>query len=664
MKTILFFLLLLLVTSCIIEDPLPENVENATSSTNIEDIVIPDDFSFTTTISTDLTLSFFAGKELLKNIPFEIVRAHDNTILLSGQTNREGEYRTSLKLPAFAPTILIRTNYIGVIPETSIEITNANTEIKIGYGENHQTNITYTPQLTRVNSRSGSSLLYMGTWNSSGVPDYLTISDVISSGLLSRMNASLPESEELPISHPQYLSEGNNANLELTDSADVWVTFVHEGAGYKNVLGYYTYTTGSDPATESEIVNPTIVYPNASYSGAGGGLFSGDKVHLGAFPAGTTIGWFIIVNGWVDSAPSESRQRLYSNQNLNPETDASLKQHNVILLDEEENVFLLGFEDIVRNSSSCDQDFNDAVFYATVNPPEAVNINNVESTDIPTDSDNDGVSDKFDEFPSDPLVAYTSSYPALNSYGTLLFEDLWPSKGDYDFNDMVLDYNYFIRRNGENKVVDISASYILRAAGAGFHNGFGIDIGGTSGNISVSDNSSIGSHSEAGQSSNVAIIFDDLYSVLQHPGVGIGINTDVSAPIVEPETVSVAIILNSPTETSDLKDPPYSPFIIANGTRGKEIHLANEAPTDLMNEDLFNTGNDNTVPGLDRYFVTPQGLPWGLDLPYSIPHMKERVQIRLGYKDFHLWASSGGETNSDWYVNGAGDIETSVLYQQ
>jgi hypothetical protein len=34
-------------------------------------------------------------------------------------------------------------------------------------------------------------------------------------------------------------------------------------------------------------------------------------------------------------------------------------------------------------------------------------------------------------------------------YGTLAYEDLWPSKGDYDFNDLVVDYDFNIVKNNQ-----------------------------------------------------------------------------------------------------------------------------------------------------------------------------------------------------------------------
>jgi len=54
-----------------------------------------------------------------------------------------------------------------------------------------------------------------------------------------------------------------------------------------------------------------------------------------------------------------------------------------------------------------------------------------------TDSDGDGIQDADDDFPNDPARAFINFFPAAG-YGSLAFEDLWPGKGDYDFNDLVV----------------------------------------------------------------------------------------------------------------------------------------------------------------------------------------------------------------------------------
>lgn len=67
-------------------------------------------------------------------------------------------------------------------------------------------------------------------------------------------------------------------------------------------------------------------------------------------------------------------------------------------------------------------------------------------------------------------------FPAKCNYGTLLFEDLWPQKGDYDFNDLVIRYNYKINVNASKTVESLEAEFYIDATGAGFTNGFGIEL--------------------------------------------------------------------------------------------------------------------------------------------------------------------------------------------
>ena len=63
-------------------------------------------------------------------------------------------------------------------------------------------------------------------------------------------------------------------------------------------------------------------------------------------------------------------------QDYNPETDPDLRYHNVLLNDPDNEHIILGFEDIRRDYGSCDNDFNDAVFYVTASPFEAIRSTN------------------------------------------------------------------------------------------------------------------------------------------------------------------------------------------------------------------------------------------------------------------------------------------------
>ena len=78
----------------------------------------------------------------------------------------------------------------------------------------------------------------------------------------------------------------------------------------------------------------------------------------------------------------------------------------------------------------CYDDFNDAVFYATVNPVDAVKTDKMNPIDAANDADGDGINDEIDDFPYDPDKSFNNFYPSAKENGTLVFEDLWPSKGD------------------------------------------------------------------------------------------------------------------------------------------------------------------------------------------------------------------------------------------
>jgi len=206
---------------------------------------------------------------------------------------------------------------------------------------------------------------------------------------------SLPESYPVPDYNPHYISSGYDTDIIIENQAEVWVTFVSEGAGYRNVLGFYTYDVNNPSQTAPTPEDITIIFPNVSALGSGGGLQIGDKVKLGDFAPGTGIGWVLLANAWSSGSSSVGNGlwKLYSNPDFNPESQENLRYHNVLLSDPENERIILGFEDIRRDYNSCDNDFNDAVFYVTANPYEAIKTTNYADVDSASDavtSGNDG----------------------------------------------------------------------------------------------------------------------------------------------------------------------------------------------------------------------------------------------------------------------------------
>ena len=170
----------------------------------------------------------------------------------------------------------------------------------------------------------------LGSWDNRGVPDYLeAVADSFDANFLQRLNYSLPERVSIPNTYPEFLAAGNETNIDISDTTDVWVTFLHEGAGYRNVFCYYSYETANPPISTANIDTMTVIFPNVSYQS---GFGSGAKVYLGKFQPGQTIGWSIIVNGWGNSSIDFNNGILYSDPALNPGT-TDYQQHLIFLYD-------------------------------------------------------------------------------------------------------------------------------------------------------------------------------------------------------------------------------------------------------------------------------------------------------------------------------------------
>ena len=248
---------------------------------------------------------------------------------------------------------------------------------------------------TAITSLHAQTYNYLGDYTSNGTPLYLeNPSDEISVETLQMIDNSLPETFPVPDYNPQYITSGYDTDIKLQEKADIWVTFVNEGAGYRNVLGFYTYSL-DNPLTEKPSDDQiNIIFPNASKLGSGGGLQAGDKVKIGTFEAGTGIGWVLLANAWSsrNQKVGNGLWKLFSNPNFNPEAKEELRHHNVLLADPENERVILGFEDIRRDYGSCDNDFNDAVFYVSANPYSAINTKNCADVSEANDvtSANDG----------------------------------------------------------------------------------------------------------------------------------------------------------------------------------------------------------------------------------------------------------------------------------
>ncbi len=470
---------------------------------------------------------------------------------------------------------------------------------------------------------------------------------------------------------------GINSNLTtIENNTQVWVSFYSEGAAYYNTMGYFYYPAGNPPS-DSASIKKIVIFPNASASPVannrsstqwlgGGALVRGSKVKLkyydtntstwvDRFPAGVTISWFVNANGYggawnygtnatIDNRIFQYGGFLTSVNKLNGPGEFSQVS---MYFDMTTHKKLLGFEDTNRRNNVnylSDNDFNDVMFVVETNPIIEPNI-------------------------------------ILTSTGTLAYEDNWPSTGDYDFNDLVVDYKTQVYLNTQEQTVDkIVYKVLVKAVGAIYRNGFAVEIPGNPSNVNVQTSYSgsatllanaifpraaSGVETGTGSSNFVVPFFDNAFTLFGSSFIPGYPNTDQSdARAFAADTITKTITFTTPVSMSALGTAPFNPFIIVNGERGKEVHLASKHGTAKATISYYGTQNDLTNQST-LWYVGTSSKPWALDLTDGFKYPTVANSIEQAYPYFSTWASSAGVNKKDWYKNtGTGYRDNSKIYSK
>ncbi|HYG15784.1 MAG TPA: LruC domain-containing protein, partial [Bacteroidia bacterium] len=286
------------------------------------------------------------------------------------------------------------------------------------------------------------------------------------------------------------------------------------------------------------------------------------------------------------------------------------------------------------------------------------------------DADGDGAADAQDEYPNDATRAFNSYYPNAASTATLAFEDLWPSQGDYEFNDLTLAFNIQQVLNADNKVVEYKVKMKVKSVGGSFDNGFGFqldelapgDINSVTGQVLVRNLiTRNANNTEAGQSKAVIICYDSPEPTLQR-AAGSMFNTIKANGQGTSDSVYLSVTFTNPVEEAKLTIDKFNPFIFTNKRRGYEVHMGNYKPTSLANTALFGTSNDRTNPGTNTYYKNANGMPWAILIPEDFTYPTERTSVTAAYNFFDDWALSGGANYTNWYTTAPGNRNTDKLY--
>jgi LruC domain-containing protein len=404
-----------------------------------------------------------------------------------------------------------------------------------------------------------------------------------------------------------------------------------------------------------------------------------------------------VQDGFGNNGVSKDKTRLYTVPRYNPDFDSlpdneKAKAIHASLLRYDnldrfpKKVFILGFKDRKRNMGK--NDFKDTIVAIEVDPPEAVatELVTIEGTQTmaeavydPDDTDGDGVPNHLDEFPDDPSRAYSLAWPSKTGWGSVLYEDLWPSLGDYDFNDLVADVRVTTVANAAGKAVDVVVDVVVKAAGGGLPTSLALSLpvspaavlsvtGNRLGEGNFFDEVLInGVEDDEGRS--VVPLFDNTHELFGvtgeqlETGNGFVNSSYTKGTSKDPVELTVIVALDGTTvQATDITGSLPDFFTVINKDRSLEIHAIGQLPGKRVNSGRFGTKDDGSDVQAKIFYKSKGGAPWAMILPVSMPWPSENVEFSEAFVYFRAWVQSGGSSHTDWYLPKSGYRREALLY--
>lgn len=253
----------------------------------------------------------------------------------------------------------------------------------------------------------------------------------------------------------------------------------------------------------------------------------------------------------------------------------------------------------------------------------------------------------------------TTPEVSLGTY-SYAFEDNWPSFGDYDMNDFVVDMDITKFQNTDNQVTKVQLKAKLRSVGAAKRLAAAVQLDGVAANnvkgVTYSNSSIVGTNfnlasngTESGQTYAVVPITSDAHQAFGQSDVAFISTKDGQ---VAPVELTITVEFNTPLANFTYEN--LNVFIInfmQNQGGRNEVHLAGYKATDKINSSLVQEEvNSGLLSSVNQPFKSKKGYPWAIAVPVSFDYPDEWKNISGVYPNFKDWATSGGETHQDWYI--------------
>lgn len=711
--------LALQLTSCKTEDPEKDGFGNV-SSTHEMKVPTGFDYSTTKTINFDITTESVWGKEKLRVDLYDFMPQAGGEVISSLFMNGYGHVEGNIIVPVDVDEIYaVLSHPDGSSTTAKVEITGTTATHIFSPKKNSKKKVTASPDCNTgcgttvhnsnswynaagggvycftgnisqgINVKNGSTLRICGTgtfqlsvetnaqveivdganvtitnFNINASADKITI---YPNAVVSVTNWATPGGDVINYGDLTFANLGINSTCEFTNYGNVQIT----GSGWYTVggiltnYGHISYQGNLNQNSSGLITNNCsmsvakqlkldAIFQNNGYVDVAGKLFISSNGNMKLNNGAMAVAEDIHIDGTIEGTGSTSLMKL--NDQISGNSGARIKGNLEFCSAGSIQGFSGSF--VAPATQACN------VYI----PITSCNAEGNGSLQI-LDDDTDGVSNKLDMFPNDPTASGAAFYPSDSSFATLLFEDLWPGVGDYDFNDLVLGYSHMLVTNPNNEVVRVESKFVVKAIGGSLKNGFGFQFDVAPSVVSSVTGQLLGKNivtlaangTEQGQAKATIIVFEDAYETVKNRG-GLFVNTVPSEPYKLTDTITIHTTFTAPQTIASLGEGPFNPFIFINGERGRELHLIDHTPTDLVNPALLGSSSDDSDPASARYYQTSKGHPWALNIKGDLRYMQEKIDIVKGYNLFATWAQSGGTQAKDWYMDHANYRDGSKLY--
>ncbi|GAB4294553.1 MAG: hypothetical protein Kow0090_09330 [Myxococcota bacterium] len=268
-----------------------------------------------------------------------------------------------------------------------------------------------------------------------------------------------------------------------------------------------------------------------------------------------------------------------------------------------------------------------------------------------SDSDGDGIPDKFDLFPCDASRTALLSVPGEGEHGLIMLEDEWPNKGDMDFNDAVVSYNFAFALDKNGNVSLINLTFNILALGGETNMGLATRLPVPKASAAeitrrVGESSPESLDAKTGEEELTIVLVENIRELFDPDEAASAINVREDSPPVSAPPLEATVVFYEPLELDTAKTP-FDLYFFKSDAPSIEIHLPQYFGTKSMDRSLFGVAYDGSSE--ERFFVDKKGVPYIIHIPKVTKWALEGYSIDRLFPKIVEFAASGGRYGVNFY---------------